>query len=67
MTKVTKSVVGYFFVPVPLGGLKSVPWDVFGHSELIATFFMQNFWGSKNRNFSSGGGGRGDRANFDQF
>ena len=57
MTKVTKSVVGYFFVPVPLGGLKSVPWDVFGHSELIATFFMQNFWGSKNRNFSSGGVG----------
>ena len=67
MTKVTKSVVGYFFVPVPLGGLKSVPWDVFGHSEFIATFLMQNFWGSKNRNFFLLGGGRGDRANFDQF
>ena len=65
----TKSVLGLFFVPGPLGGQKRVPGDVFGHAESIATFFMKNVWGSKNRIFSSGGGGggRGNRANFDQF
>ena len=31
------SFVGYFFVPGPLGGLKSVSGDVFGHSHLIGS------------------------------
>ena len=53
----TSSFVGYFFVPGHLGGLKSVPGDVLGHAESIATFFMKNVWGSKNRFFSSGGVG----------
>ena len=67
-SKVTSPLVGDFFVPGPLGDLKRVPGDVFGHAELICTFFMKIFLESKNRIFSSGGGGgRGDRANFDQF
>ena len=34
----TLSFVGYFFVPVPLGGLKSVSGDVFGHTDSIGSF-----------------------------
>ena len=30
--------VGYFFVPGPLGGLKSVSGDVFGHTDSIGIF-----------------------------
>ena len=52
--KVTKSVVGYFFVHGLLGDLKSFMVDVLGHAESIATFFMKNFLGLKNRIFSSG-------------
>ena len=65
----TKSVLGLFFVPGPLGGQKRVPGDVFGHAESIATFFMKNVWGSKHRIFSSGGvGGIGPiLTNFDQI
>ena len=33
----TSSFVGYFFVPGPLGGLKSVPGDVFGDADSIDT------------------------------
>ena len=67
--KMTSSLVGDFFVPGPLGGLKSVQGNVFGHAESIDTFFMNICWGSRNRIFSSGGGGggRGDIANFDQI
>ena len=49
--------MGYYFVPGPLGGLKSVPGDVFRHAETIGTFFMKIFLGSKNRFFSSSGVG----------
>ena len=65
----TKSVVGYFFVPGPLGGLKSVLDDVLGHAESIATFFLKNVLGSKNRIFSSGGVGAISPilTNFDQI
>ena len=55
----TSSFVGYFFVPGPLEGLKSVPGNVFGHIDSICIFFMNICWGSKNRIFSNGGGGGG--------
>ena len=51
----TSSLVGDFFVPGPLGGLKSVQRDVFGHGESIGTFFMNICWESKNGIFSSRG------------
>ena len=35
---VTLSFVGYFFVPSPLGGLKSVSWDIFRHTDSIGSF-----------------------------
>ena len=46
------SFVGYFFVPGPLGGLKSVSGDVFGHdiiyilskNELFSKGLVQGFW-----------------------
>ena len=56
--KVTLSFVGYFFVPCPLGGLKSVPGDVLRHAELIETFFRNIFSGSKNRLFPPWGYGQ---------
>ena len=31
----TSSFVGYFFVPGPLGGIKSVSGDIFGHTDSI--------------------------------
>ena len=55
--KVTLSFVGYFFVRCPLGGLKSVPKDVFRHVKLIETFFKNIFSGSKNRLFPPWGYG----------
>ena len=48
--------------PDPLGGLKSVPGNVFGHAESIGTFFINIFWESKIRNFFLGGvGGIGSK------
>ena len=55
--KMTSSLVGDFFVPGPLGGLKSVQRDVFGHGESIGTFFMNICWESKNQIFSFRGVG----------
>ena len=56
--KVTLSFVGYFFVPCPLGSLKRVPGDVFGHAELIETFNRNIFSGSKTRLFPPWGYGQ---------
>ena len=50
--------MGYFFVPCPLGSLKRVPGDVFGHAELIETFKRNIFSGSKNRLFPPWGYGQ---------
>ena len=55
--KVTLSFVGYFFVPCPLGGLKSVPGDVFRHAELINTFTGIFLRGPKIDFFLRGGTG----------
>ena len=55
--KVTLSFVGYFFVPCPLGGLKSVPKDVFRHAKLIETFLRIFFQGPKIDFFLGGGTG----------
>ena len=61
----TSSFVGYFFVPGPLGGLKRVPGDVFGYAESIGTYSMKILGGPKIEFFLWGG--KGNRANVDQF
>ena len=53
----TSSSLGYFFDTGPLGGLKSVPWEVFGHSGSIGSLPMHNCRGAKNGIFSKGGAG----------
>ena len=53
----TSSSVGYFFDTGPLGGLKSVHWEVFGHSGSIGSLPMHNCRGAKNGMFSKGGKG----------
>ena len=49
--------MGYFFVPCPLGSLRRVPGDVFGHAKLIETF-RNIFSGSKTRLFPPWGYGQ---------
>ena len=46
--------MGYFFVSGPLGGLKSVSGDVFGHVDSIGSFKKNICISSKNRLFSKG-------------
>ena len=53
----TSSSLGYFFDTGPLGGLKSVPWEVFGHSGSIGSLPMHNCRGAKNGIFWKGGAG----------
>ena len=47
--------MGYFYDTGPMGGLKSVPWEVFGHSGSIGSLPMHNCRGAKNGIFSKGG------------
>ena len=41
----TSSFVGYFYVPGPLWGLKSVPGDVLEPTDSIGTFFSEYLLG----------------------
>ena len=36
--------MGYFFIPVPLGGSKSIPGDILGQHESIGTFYRKYFY-----------------------
>ena len=48
------SFVGYFFVPGPLGGLKSVSRVIFGHTDLIGNFSINICISSKNLGLAHG-------------
>ena len=49
--------MGYFFVSGPFGGLKRVPRDVFGHTDLIGTYIFVG--DAKIEFFQMGRGGGG--------